>query len=405
MQNPALEKLAGKKFKALRGKLDERAYRLALGAEAIAYGRSGISLVSRATGASRTTIRTGIKDLNTASEEEIGRVRKPGGGRKRIVDADPSIRNDLTELVEPTTRGDPESPLRWTTASTRKLFKALKNKGHAISHSRVADLLHEARYSLKANRKTKEGTSHPDRNAQFEFINHDVKKQLREHEPVISVDTKKKELVGDFKNNGREWRPKKTPEKVRVHDFQIKELGKVVPYGVYDIDRNRGWVNLGIDGDTAEFAVESIRKWWKAIGRKTYPHATSLTITADCGGSNSSRTRLWKTELQRFSNEVGIALRVRHFPPGTSKWNKIEHRLFSFITQNWRGKPLVSHVVIINLITATTTSTGLKVDCVLDTNKYERGIKVSDEEYAKIKLIPEKFHGEWNYTIIPAHKK
>ena len=385
--------------------LNEQSRRRWAATEAKSLGRGGVSLVARATGIARNTIAKGITEIRSGLAINANRLRKKGGGRKRCTSKDYTLKQDLEQLIEATSLGDPESPLLYTIKSTRALEKELKHQGHNISYPTIASLLHENGYSLQANSKTREGTSHPDRNAQFEFINRDTKTQLRAKEPVISVDTKKKELVGDFKNNGREWRPKGTPEKVRVHDFQIPELGKVVPYGIFDIDRNRGWVNLGIDGDTAEFAVESIRKWWKKIGRKAYPHAASITITADCGGSNSPRVRLWKTELQQFSNEVGLALRVRHFPPGTSKWNKIEHRLFSFITQNWRGKPLVSRVVIINLIAATTTSTGLKVDCVLDTNKYATGIKISDEEYARINLTPDRFHGEWNYVIKPRLRK
>ena len=391
------------KFLQVKPFLDERARRCWAGAEARAVGWGGVALVARATSMARDTIVKGMRQLNSPRELVSQRIRKVGGGRKSNIAKDPLLQMALKGLVEPSTLGDPESPLKYTSKSVRTLAKELHAQDHQASHELVAELLRKEEYSLQANSKTREGTNHPDRNAQFEFINHDVKKQLRKHEPVISVDTKKKELVGDFKNNGREWRPKGTPEEVSAHDFTTK-LGKVVPYGVFDIDRNRGWVNLGIDSDTAEFAVESIRKWWKKIGRKAYPHAASITITADCGGSNSPRTRLWKTELQGFSDEVGLALRVRHFPPGTSKWNKIEHRLFSFITQNWRGKPLVSHVVINNLIAATTTSAGLKVDCVLDANKYRKGIKISDEEYARINLTPDKFHGEWNYVIKPNKK-
>ena len=332
-------------------------------------------------------------------------MRKVGGGRKKSVEKDKTLEKDLEELVEPTTRGNPESLLRYTIQSIRILTKELKQSGHNISYPTVATLLHKNGYSLQANKKTREGTSHPDRNAQFEFINTDTKKQLAVHEPVISVDTKKKELVGDFKNNGREWRPKGKPTEVRMHDFEIPELGKVAPYGVYDLQRNHGWINVGIDNDTAEFAVESIRRWWKKIGKTVYPNATTITITADSGGSNSYRARLWKYELQKLSNETGFIMRVRHFPPGTSKWNKIEHRLFSFISQNWRGKPLLTHAVIINLIAATTTTTGLKVDCILDTNKYPTGKKISNKDYATINLQPENFHGEWNYLIKPNNKK
>lgn len=386
----------------MRPTFNEQSHRRWVATEANALGRGGISLVARATGVSRNTIAKGLEELTIPQSREK-RLRKEGGGRKRCTVTDDTLERDIEFLVEPTSRGDPESPLRYTIKSTRVIEQELKLRGHRVSYPTVASLLHKKGYSLQANKKTREGTNHIDRNAQFEFINSDVKTQLRAKQPVISVDTKKKELVGDFKNNGRTWRPKGTPEEVRVHDFEIPELGKVVPYGVYDIDRNRGWVNLGIDSDTAEFAVESIRRWWNTIGQQSYNRAKSLTITADCGGSNSPRVRLWKTELQRFSNETGLALRVRHFPPGTSKWNKIEHRLFSFISQNWRGKPLVSHAVIINLISATTTSKGLKVECILDTNKYPTGRKISDEEYARVNLTPAEFHGEWNYMIKPAN--
>lgn len=332
------------------------------------------------------------------------RLRKEGGGRKSCVEKDKTLEADLDRLIEPTVRGDPESPLRYTIKSTRVLAKELNAQGHQIGYSTVALLLNQKGYSLQANNKTREGTTHPDRNAQFEFINQSVKTQIEKREPVISVDTKKKELVGDFKNNGKEWCLKGKPTKVRMHDFEIPELGKVAPYGVYDLQLNQGWINLGIDNDTAEFSVESIRRWWKKIGKPKYSNATALTITADCGGSNSYRARLWKTELQKLANQTGLSIRVHHFPPGTSKWNKIEHRLFSFISQNWRGKPLLTHAVIINLIAATTTTTGLKVECILDKNKYPTGKKISNEEYASINLQPENFHGEWNYTIKPNNK-
>jgi len=381
--------------------LNEQSRRRWVAIEARAIGRGGISVVARSTGISRNTIAKGIEEMALSQPLEENRIRKEGGGRKLCTQIDSSLEQDIELLVEPTSRGDPESPLRYTIKSTRALEQELKRRGHQVSYPTIASILHQKGYSLQANKKTLEGTSHPDRNAQFEFINKDVKRRQRLKEPVISVDTKKKELVGDFKNNGREWHKKSEPEKVRVHDFEIEELGKVVPYGVYDIDHNRGWINLGVDSDTAEFAVESIRQWWKNIGKKSYTHAKSLTITADSGGSNSSRARLWKYELQKFANETELQIRIRHFPPGTSKWNKIEHKLFSFITQNWRGKPLISHAVIINLIASTTTRTGLKVDCRLDTKKYPTGKKVSDEDFATIKLIPDKFHGDWNYTIKP----
>jgi hypothetical protein len=299
------------------------------------------------------------------------------------------------------TRGDPQAPLKWTAKSLRKLADGLRALGHRVSHNTVAALLRTLDYSLQANRKTREGTSHPDRDAQFDYINARVKQALARGEPAISVDTKKKELVGDFKNAGREWRPKGTPEPVRVHDFLIKQLGRAVPYGIYDFGENAGWVSLGIDHDTASFAVNAIRRWWQMMGRTRYPNASSLTITADCGGSNGARLRLWKLELQKLANELKLSITVCHLPPGTSKWNKIEHRLFSFITQNWRGRPLVSHAVIVQLIAATTTKTGLKVHCEIDPNTYPAGIKVSDAEIACINLHRHDFHGDWNYTIIP----
>jgi len=325
-------------------------------------------------------------------------IRQKGGGRKKASVKDPDLLLDLEKLVEPVTRGDPQSPLRWTCKSVRNLAEELRAQGHKVSHMLVAELLHEQKYSLQANRKTKEGSSHPDRNAQFEYINAKATEFLRSGQPAISVDTKKKEQVGDYKNGGREWRPKGRPEPVQVHDF-VKQ--KDVPYGVYDLGQNAGWVSVGTDHDTSAFAVESIRRWWDMMGRETYPDARQLLITADSGGSNGSRVRLWKLELQKLADETGLEISVCHFPPGTSKWNKIEHRLFSFITKNWRGKPLVSHEVIVNLIAATTTRTGLRVQSQLDTGKYPKGIKVSKPEFAAIQLYPDAFHGEWNYTIMP----
>ncbi|MBI5452676.1 ISAzo13 family transposase [Candidatus Gottesmanbacteria bacterium] len=396
-----IERIIAEKFRFMSPTLNEQSRRRWVATEAKAIGRGGVSLVARATGISRNTIAKGIDELALSKTVNEKHIRKKGGGRKSCTTNDKSLEHDIELLVEPTSRGDPESPLKYTIKSTRVLERELNQLGHHVSYPTVASLLHHKGYSLQANKKTCEGSSHPDRNAQFEFINKDVKKCQKLKEPVISVDTKKKELVGNFKNNGQEWHKKGKPEEVRVHDFEIPELGKVVPYGIYDIDNNHGWINLGIDSDTAEFAVESIRRWWKNLGKKSYPRAKTLTITADSGGSNSSRARLWKYELQRFSDETGLQIRVRHFPPGTSKWNKIEHRLFSFISQNWRGKPLISHAVIINLISSTTTKTGLKVDCKLDTNKYQTGKKISDEEFSTIQLVPEKFHGDWNYTIRP----
>ena len=399
----SMEMLTGiaERFKRLRGVLDERSRRLLVAAESEAMGRRGISTVSRATGVSRQVIRQGIAELKQAAVLPERRIRRSGGGRKQAVALDPSLKTDLEEMLESTTRGDPESPLRWTCRSVRNLEAELKSKGHAVSHQVVADLLHELEYSLQANRKTSEGASHPDRNAQFEYVNSKVKRYLGGKEPVISVDTKKKELVGDFKNGGKELRPKGNPEKVRVHDFLIPELGRANPYGIYDIGLNTGWVSVGVDHDTAEFAVESIRRWWRSMGQQAYPKATSLLITADGGGSNGSRVRLWKLELQKFADETALSIAVCHFPPGTSKWNKIEHRLFSRITQNWRGKPLISFEVIVSLIAATRTTTGLKVHSELDTRTYPTGVKVSDQEIAQLNLHRDQFHGEWNYEIHP----
>lgn len=330
---------------------------------------------------SRQVIRQGIAELKEPVVLAAGRIRREGGGRKKAVEKDKSLKSDLEALLESTTRGDPEAPLRWTCKSVRQLAGELKRMKHEVSHQVVADLLHELGYSLQANRKTKEGSNHPDRNAQFEHLNGKVKWCLQRRQPVISVDTKKKELVGDFKNNGRELRPKGKPELVRVHDFVDPELGRATPYGIYDLGRNSGWVSVGMDHDTAEFAVESIRRWWRSMGQPTYPAAKRLLITADAGGSNGSRLRLWKLELQKLADETGLRIAVCHFPPGTSKWNKIEHRLFSYISQNWRGKPLRSYETIVNLIAATSTSTGLKVHAELDTDSYKAGIKVSDQEF------------------------
>ena len=402
------KELISKRFSLLAPILDEKQLRLYVAVEALAIGRGGISLVSQASGVSRPTITSGCKELSeegarkNATGRASGRIRKAGGGRKRTVDLDKTLRSDLESLIEPVTRGDPESPLRWTAKSVRNLAEDLKALGHKTSHRMIAEMLQEMGYSLQANRKILEGSAHPDRNAQFEHIYCNVKKFQGDGQPVISVDTKKKELVGDFKNGGRELRPKGNPEQVRVHDFEIPELGKVAPYGVYDQTRNEGWVNVGTDSDTAAFAVESIRRWWKTMGKDRYPEAERLLITADSGGSNGARIRLWKTEIQRFANETGMAISVCHLPPGTSKWNKIEHRLFAYISQNWRGKPLVSHEVVVNLIASTTTRKGLTVRCALDTNKYPKGIKVSDEELKQVNIHRDEFHGEWNYTIHPS---
>jgi hypothetical protein len=381
--------------------MDERHRRLWAGTEARALGRGGIALVARATGLARNTIVRGLAELAQKRTLAPSRVRHPGAGRKRATVLAPGLTTALEELVEPGTRGDPESPLRWTLRSTRHLAEALTTQGYEVSHTLVAGLLHELEYSLQANRKTLEGASHPDRNAQFEHINEAVKAQVQRGQPAISVDTKKKELVGRFKNAGRTWRPQGNPETVKVHDFLDREQGKAIPYGVYDLGRNLGWVSVGVDHDTATFAVATIRRWWRELGRRHYPRASSLLITADSGGSNGARLRLWKWELQKLAQQTGLVIAVCHLPPGTSKWNKIEHRLFSFISQNWRGQPLLTHAAIVSLIAATKTKTGLKVRCVLDTHKYPQDVKLTDEQMRAINLKPDKFHGDWNYTISP----
>ncbi len=375
--------------------------RLVAASESLAIGFGGTSEVSRQTGISRRAIIQGIKELAGAPRAPTGRVRRAGGGRKKTVDIDGSLKTDLERLVDPVTRGDPESPLRWTCKSVRKLANELNRLGHRTSHRMVAELLRELGYSLQANRKTLEGSSHADRDQQFQHINQQVTQLLNKRQPVISVDTKKKELVGNFKNNGVELRPKGDPEKVRMHDFVIPELGRAAPYGVYDLANNSGWVSVGIDHDTSAFAVETIRRWWYGMGQQSYPTATQLLITADSGGSNGSRVRLWKVELQKLADETGLQLRICHLPPGTSKWNKIEHRLFSFISQNWRGKPLVSHQVIVDLIAATSTKAGLKVRAQIDSNLYPSGLKVSDQQVAALHIERDAFHGEWNYKILP----
>jgi hypothetical protein len=363
-----------KRFELLAPLFDERAQRLLVGAEAACIGYGGVSLVSRATGISRETVAEGVKDVTEPERLPKGRIRREGGGRKRTVLKDPALQTDLESLIDPMTRGDPESPLRWTCKSIRKLSAELNAMGHSTSHRMVADLLHEMKYGLQANKKTIEGSSRPDRNAQFEHINKAVQGQLDSAQPAISVDTKKKkELVGNFKNAGRELRPQGDPERVSVHDFAIKELGKAAPYGVYDVGRNTGWVSVGTDHDTAAFAVNTIRRWWYSMGQAVYPGAKRLLITADSGGSNGSRVRLWKLELQKMADETGLEISVCHLPPGTSKWNKIEHRLFSFITQNWRGKPLVSHEVIVNLIASTRTEKGLTVHSEIDNGSHPMG--------------------------------
>jgi hypothetical protein len=393
------------RFIALAPHLDERSRRSFAAAEARAVGYGGIAAVARATGIAPSTIGRGLEELASASEVPADRNRRAGGGRRSLTTANPTLLDDLLALVSPSERGDPMSPLRWTCKSLRRLADELCAMGHKISHTVVGELLKGEKFSLQANSKTREGGNHPDRDAQFVHISASVAHALARQQPVISVDTKKKELVGDFKNAGREWRPQGDPEQVRVHDFLIKELGRAVPYGVYDLAANAGWVSVGIDHDTAEFAVQTIRNWWRNVGSKRYPGARHLTITADGGGSNGSRVRLWKRELQKLANELGIDIKVHHLPPGTSKWNKIEHRLFSFITMNWRAKPLVSYQVIVDLISATTTDTGLTVACELDTNTYQKGIVVTDQEMAKINIVHDKFHGEWNYKIRPQNKK
>lgn len=405
MQDAATIKRIRGKYAAMRGVMDERVRRQWAASEALALGWGGVSTVATATGMSRNTIDAGRRELRARAAKPkapVGdHIRRAGGGRKRCTELDDGLQEALEALLEPVTRGHPESPLRWTCKSTRKLAEELCHQNHPVGARTVAALLRDAGYSLQANRKTREGALHPDRNAQFEYINEEVLRLQRQRQPVISVDTKKKELVGDFKNGGREWRPQGQPEEVRVHDFQDKNLGKVIPYGVYDIANNQGWVSVGIDHDTARFAAETIRRWWVRMGVKRFPRASQLMITADGGGSNGARCRLWKVALQDLANDIGLKLHVRHFPPGTSKWNKIEHRLFCHITQNWRGKPLVSHDVIVNLIANTTTHAGLTVKAALDNNAYETGIKVANVEMAKLKLTPAEFHGDWNYTIAP----
>jgi transposase len=390
-----------RRFATLEKVLDEKSRRLLAAAECKTWGPGGISVVSQATGVSRQVIRQGLKELDQPRTHPAGRIRRPGGGRKKVKEKDPTLVADLEKLVESTTRGDPESCLRWTCKSVRRLAEELEDMGHPVSYPVVAELLHELDYSLQANRKTKEGDDHPDRNAQFEYINAKVQQYIGLRQPVISVDTKKKELVGDFKNSGQDWRPKGKPQQVRVHDFVIPELGRAAPYGVYDLAQNIGWVSVGVDHDTASFAVETIRRWWHALGKEKYPQARQLLITADGGGSNGSRLRLWKLELQTLADETGLSISVSHFPPGTSKWNKIEHRLFSFISKNWRGQPLTSLKVIVSLIAGTTTRKGLKVHAEIDDRHYPAGIKVADEEMAQIHLRRDAFHGEWNYEIMP----
>jgi Rhodopirellula transposase DDE domain len=396
-----------RKYELLRPLMNERMRRQWAACEAMSFPRGGFALVAAATGLSRTTLWAGKRELQQqarlpAEEVQPERIRRAGGGRHPVETDDPTLRQDLTVLLEATTRGEPQSPLLWTCKSTRHLADELKRMGHRVSHATVAALLHDMDYSLQANRKTKEGSSHPDRNAQFEYINRQVRAFQKREQPVVSVDTKKKELLGDFRNAGREWHRRGHPEEVRAKTFPDEELGEVIPGGVYDLTFNQGWVSVGIDHNTAAFAKETIRRWWREMGFPFYPDAAELLITVDGGGSNSIRSRLWKVGLQELADDLGLRISVCHFPPGTSKWNKIEHRLFCHITQNWRGKPLRSRAVVVNLIGNTTTRTGLKVRAALDTNSYPTGIEVSDEELAAVKIKRAKFHGDWNYTILPS---
>ena len=399
----SIELAISARFESLDTTFDERSRRLWAAAEALSAGRGGVSAVSRVTGISRTTIYQGIREIESPEELQpgSGKIRSGGAGRKEAAVTNPGLLADLNALVEPVTRRDPESALRWTCKSLRSLAGELVEMGHSVCHEVVGRLLREMGYSLQSNKKTTEGKQSPDRNQQFEFINLLVEGNLKGGNPVISVDAKKKELVGDFKNAGKQWRPKGDPQAVNVYDFLSLAEGRATPYGIYDIKRNDGWVNVGMDKDTSEFAVESIRRWWNGSGRACYPNAEQLVITADGGGSNGSRVRLWKTQLQAFSNEIALPITVSHFPPGTSKWNKIEHRLFSHISMNWKGRPLVSFETIVDLISSTRTATGLRVKARLDTNKYSKGIKISDAEMRMIDIQRNEFHGEWNYTIQP----
>jgi Rhodopirellula transposase DDE domain len=397
-----IEQALAAKFSALLPHLDERTQRLYLGSEARSLGHGGVTAVARAAGVSRQTVAVGVDEVESGAAPLVGRTRRPGGGRKRLAELDPGLRAALSALVEPDVRGDPESPLRWTTKSTRKLAEELTGAGHRISADTVADLLRGEGFSLQGNAKTLEGKQNPDRDAQFRYLNDQVKTYRAAEDPVVSVDTKKKELVGDYHNGGQEWHRSGDPVPVNTHDFPDKELGKAIPYGVYDLTENTGWVNVGTDHDTAAFAVESLRRWWSVAGREAYPHAGRLLVTADAGGSNGYRTRAWKTELAALAAETGLAITVCHFPPGTSKWNAIEHRLFCHISLNWRGRPLSSHEVILNTIAATTTRTGLTVQAELDTNQYPTGVTVSDQQMASLPITRHGWHGDWNYTLYPA---
>jgi transposase len=395
-----------KKFKPLEPMLNERQRRIWAATEALEIGYGGVTCVAEAAGLARSTVQQGLKDLKQPGRKpKQQRIRRAGGGRKLLTEGQPELSAALDALVDPETRGDPETPLRWTLKSTRRLAQELQSQGFVISHQQVMRMLKAEGYSLQGNKKTIEGKQHPDRNAQFEYISEQVKDAAKRKQPVISVDTKKKELIGQFKNAGREWCPRGKAEKVDVHDFPDKELGKVVPYGVYDLAKNKGWVNLGINHDTAEFAVASISRWWDRIGKKEYSSAKELTITADSGGSNSYRNRAWRVHLQNFADKTQLRINVRHFPPGTSKWNKIEHRMFCHISKNWRGRPLVNRETVISLIGSTTTKRGLTITAALDQRFYPKGVKISDEALAQIRIKSAIFHGEWNYTILPQKKK
>ena len=395
-----------RKYKSIGDMMDERMRRQWAATEAVALGWGGVSTVAAATGLARNTVMAGVREINHRRRyprtKIVDRIRSAGGGRKPLTQTDPELETALLALVDPATRGHPESPLRWTCTSTAKLAEQLQRQHHPVTDRTVATLLKKAGYSLQSNRKTQEGASHQDRDAQFGYINRQVIAFQKELQPVVSIDTKKKELVGEFYNAGREWRPKGDPETVNVHDFPDKKLGKAIPYGVYDLLNNEGWVSVGIDHDTAEFAVASIRRWWQTMGTRRFPRATKLLITADGGGSNSSRNRLWKVVLQDLADELDLVLQVCHFPPGTSKWNKIEHRLFCFITKNWRGRPLTTYKTVVNLIASTTTKSGLRVQAAIDENNYPTGIEVSDEQLARVNITRDSFHGEWNYTISPS---
>ena len=409
MLTAATEAIIQQKYEQLLPYLNEASLRAWAAVESLSWGHGGITSVSRATGLSRTTIYAGIAELEQPQPQPLTvssrtKIRQPGGGRKPLIESDPTLLKDLKYLVDPATRGDPESPLCWTSKSSRKLAQELENMGHQVSPRTVCTLLDYLGYSLQANRKTREGKEHPDRDAQFQHIADTVKDFQKRHQPVISVDAKKRELIGNYKNEGQDWQPKKTPIEVKTHDFMDQQTGKVIPYGVYDITENQAWVTVGIDHDTAEFAVTSIRHWWYRMGQALYPEAEELMITADCGGSNSYRTKLWKWQLQQLASELGLTLHICHFPPGTSKWNKVEHRLFSQITENWRGRPLVSREVVVNLIASTKTSTGLKVNAALDEGKYPTGIQVSQEQFNSILIEHDTFHGEWNYQILPSQQ-